>query len=174
MPALRLQDEGFRVVLYYRNPNIQPLGEYLRRREALQECAERLGAELVCDDESWDLPAWLSVQLPRINSPERCVWCCQSRLEAAFKKALELKAEVFSSSLLYSRYQPHEEIAARGRELQENGASAFLYRDFRKDWQKGIELSKLWGIYRQPYCGCVFSEAERYARKLSRIKMGGQ
>ena len=171
MPVLRLQDEGYRLVLYYRNPNIQPLSEYLRRREALHECSQRLGVELICDDDSWDLPGWVSEQLPRVHSKERCVWCCQSRLEAAWRKAVEIKAEAFSSSLLYSRYQPHEEIAARGRELEAGGASSFLYRDFRTDWQKGIELSKEWGIYRQAYCGCIFSEAERYAKKFARIKM---
>ena len=45
----------------------------------------------------------------------------------------------------------------------------FLYRDFREDWQAGIDISRAWGIYRQPYCGCVYSEAERYAKKLSRL-----
>lgn len=170
MPSLRLQDEGFDVVLWYMNPNIQPLSEYLRRREALLECAERLEARVICEDESWDLPAWLAMQLPRAHSRERCVWCCLSRLEAGWQKAADMGVEAFSSSLLYSRYQPHEEIAARGRELHERGLPTFLYRDFRKDWQKGIELSKMWGIYRQPYCGCIFSEAERYAKKFARIK----
>lgn len=170
MPVLRLQDEGFRVILWYMNPNIQPLSEYLHRREALLECAERLKIEALCCDESWDLTAWLAAQLPRANSRERCIWCCLSRLEAAWQKAGEMGSDAFSSSLLYSRYQPHEEIAARGMELQSCGLPSFVYRDFRTDWQKGIELSKLWGIYRQPYCGCIFSEAERYAKKFARIK----
>ena len=80
-----------------------------------------------------------------------------------------------SSSLLYSRYQPHDVIRAAG----EHAAAAedaplsegprFVYRDFRTDWQAGIDLSKEWGVYRQPYCGCVYSEAERYDKKLQRL-----
>ena len=46
----------------------------------------------------------------------------------------------------------------------------FVYRDFRKDWQTGIDRSKDWGLYRQPYCGCVYSEADRYRKKLERCK----
>lgn len=170
MPVLRLKEEGYEPVLWFMNPNIQPLSEYLRRREALCECAEKLEVELICEDDGWDMPGWLALQLPRVFSKERCVWCCQSRLDAAWQKALSLGIGAFSTSLLYSRYQPHEEIAEKGRELQSAGGPAFLYRDFRADWQKGIELSKDWGIYRQAYCGCVFSEAERYAKKFERVK----
>ena len=170
MPILRLQDEGYKIILWYMNPNIQPLSEYLRRREALLECAERLGVEALCADESWDLPAWLAEQLPRAQTKERCEWCCGSRLEAVSKKAVELGLAVFSSSLLYSRYQPHDVIAAKGYTLEKALGLEFIYRDFRVDWQKGIELSKDWGIYRQPYCGCIFSESERYAKKLEKAK----
>lgn len=173
MPSLRLQDEGYKLILCFINPNIQPLSEYLRRREALLECADRLGAEVICVDESWNLPEWLAMQLPRVNSPERCIWCCQSRLEAVWKMAVEMRVDAFSTSLLYSRYQPHDKIAEKGKVLAAKALPSFLYRDFRKDWQKGIELSKMWGIYRQPYCGCVFSESERYAKKFARIKNFG-
>ena len=57
MPVKRLQDEGFTVTAWYMNPNIQPLMEYLRRREAAEECAARLGIELICQDDTWDLVA---------------------------------------------------------------------------------------------------------------------
>ena len=91
-------------------------------------------------------------------------------MEASFIKARELGCTHVFSSLLYSRYQPHEAIRAAGERLaQEEGAPAFLYRDFRPYWQAGIDLSKEMDIYRQPYCGCVYSEAERYAKKLARL-----
>lgn len=170
MPVLRLLEEGFDIVLWYMNPNIHPLSEYLRRRDAICECAERLRVPLLCDDESWDLPGWLRIQLPRVEDENRCVWCCQSRLEAAAAKAAELGIKRFSSSLLYSRYQPHEQIAQKGRELEKSLGLTFIYRDFRENWQQGIDLSKAWNIYRQPYCGCVFSEVERYAKKFARVK----
>ena len=115
------------------------------------------------------LADWLKIQLPRVADASRCEWCCQSRLEAAALKAGELGFDAYTSSLLYSRYQPHEAIAAKGRDLSGNGGPEFIYRDFRVDWQEGIERSKDMGLYRQPYCGCVFSETERYGKKLARL-----
>lgn len=168
MPATRLCSAGFKVIAWFHNPNIQPLAEYLRRREAALECAARLDIEIIFDDE-WDLAGWLQGQLPRAKSAERCHWCCETRLDAAWAKAQELGVGHFSTSLLYSIYQPHEVIAARGHKLSTTDVK-FVYRDFREDWNEGIELSRKWGIYRQPYCGCVFSEAERYAKKLARVR----
>lgn len=167
MPALRLQDHGFEPVLWFHNPNIQPLAEYLRRREALGECADRLGVQVIYQDQAWNLPEWLAEQLPRAASPQRCEWCCQSRLKVCAAWAKENGYGFFSTTLLYSRYQPHNAIREAGERLGD-AKSGFVYEDFRKDWQKGIDLSREWGVYRQPYCGCVFSEAERYSKKLAR------
>ena len=168
MPALRLRDAGFAVTLWYRNPNIHPLAEYLRRREAVGECATRLGVPVIYDDAAWDIRAWLAAPGARKEPPARCEWCCGSRVRAAAAAAKALGFAYFTTSLLYSRYQPHEAIAAVGRQLTAGGGPAFVYGDFREDWQAGIDRSKEWGLYRQPYCGCIFSEAERYHRKLAR------
>lgn len=170
LPAESLAAEGFEVVLWFMNPNIQPLAEYLRRREGVAQVAERLGMPVEFDDEVWDLRAWLNWQLPHANLPDRCIRCCCQRLEAARNKAGELDCDFFSTSLLYSRYQPHEAMAAKGRQTGQSGGPEFVYRDFRQFWQEGIDRSIAWGIYRQPYCGCVFSEAERYAKKFARLK----
>lgn len=83
----------------------------------------------------------------------------------------------FTTSLLYSRHQQHEAIreigeavSASGDYAAENGhGAAFLYRDFRPCWQAGIDRSKEWGLYRQNYCACVFSEYERFERKLQKL-----
>lgn len=185
MPVSRLLDQGFAVTAWFMNPNIQPLAEYLRRREAAGQCAARLGVDILYADEAWDITAWLRAVAGRDAAPARCAFCCESRLAAAFAKARELGFAWVSTSLLYSRYQPHETIAAAGRRLtqeyaatpKDNGDSgrdkpAFLYRDFRPDWQAGIDRSRAWGLYRQPYCGCVYSEADRYRKKLARLAQG--
>jgi predicted adenine nucleotide alpha hydrolase (AANH) superfamily ATPase len=168
MPILRCRDEGFTVTAWFMNPNIHPLAEYLRRREAAREACIELGVELLCADEHWDITAWLRSAAGRDARPARCAFCCEGRIRATFAKARELNIPFFSSSLLYSRYQPHEIIAAAGWRLAEANPSgpAFVYRDFREDWQAGLERSKKLGLYRQPYCGCVYSEAERYAKRL--------
>ena len=104
------------------------------------------------------------------RSPRALRLLLRSRVEAAFAKAASLGFAWVSTSLLYSRYQPHEVIAAAGRRLAAPSGPGFVYRDFRTDWQAGIDRSKDWGLYRQPYCGCVYSEADRYRKKLERCK----
>lgn len=191
MPVQRLQEAGYAVTAWFMNPNIQPLSEYFRRREAAGECAERLGIPILYEDAPWDIVAWLRQVAGRDLPPERCHWCCTSRMEAAYAAARELGYAYFSSSLLYSRYQPHDAIAAAGFRLSgldvpavlpealpapaagaegaQTAGPRFVYQDFRTDWQAGIDASKAWGVYRQPYCGCVYSEAERYHKKWRRL-----
>ena len=175
MPALRLRDAGFAVTLWYMNPNIHPLMEYLRRREAVGECAARLGVPVLFEDAAWDVRAWLAAPEAQELPPTRCEWCCVSRVRGSAAAAKALGFAYFTTSLLYSRYQPHDVIAVEGRALAAAGGPAFVYADFREDWQAGIDRSKDWGLYRQPYCGCIFSEAERYHKKLARcIREAGQ
>lgn len=169
MPLRRLLDEGYTVTAWFMNPNIHPLTEYLRRREAAGECAAQLGVPIVYADATWDVTAWLRAVAGRDAPPERCAWCCASRLEAAFAAAAALGCAWVSSSLLYSRYQPHAAIKAAGERLGAAGGPGFVYRDFREDWQEGIDRSKEMGLYRQPYCGCIYSEAERYGKRLARL-----
>ena len=173
MPVQRLLEAGYAVTLWYMNPNIHPLMEYLRRREAVEECAERLNVPVLYVDDAWDVRDWLEAPETREQPPARCQWCCQSRLEAAASAAKALGFGWFSTSLLYSRYQPHAAIAAKGKDLTDAGGVQFVYGDFREDWQAGIDHAKAWGLYRQPYCGCIFSEAERYGKKLARCIMKG-
>jgi predicted adenine nucleotide alpha hydrolase (AANH) superfamily ATPase len=153
------------------NPNIQPLTEYLRRREAAQQACAELNVELLCADEEWDIAVWLRKAAGRDAKPARCAFCCENRINAAFVKAGELGMPFFSSSLLYSRHQPHKVIATAGLRLtwKNPGGPVFLYRDFREEWQAGIERSRELGLYRQSYCGCVYSEAERHAGRLAKL-----
>ena len=70
--------------------------------------------------------------------------------------------EAFTASLLYSRYQRHDEIRTLGEQIGSEYGVTFYYQDFRSGWQEGIRLSKEPGLYRQQYCGCIYSEKERY------------
>lgn len=168
-PVKILQEEGFSLLGWFMNPNIHPLAEYLRRRETAAECATRLGIKLLFEDE-WNIEEWFAAQLPYLHKKARCERCCEQRLEAAAQKASQLGISCFSTSLLYSRYQPHEYIKKVSYELGEKYGVRFVYRDFRDHWQQGIDISKAWELYRQPYCGCIFSEYERYQKKLARLK----
>ena len=99
----------------------------------------------------------------------RCLFCWRMRLRKTAELARELGYEAFSSSLLYSRYQNHEVIRKLGDSIAADLGIAFVYADFRPFWQEGIRISKEWGIYRQQYCGCIYSEYDRYARDFRRL-----
>ena len=135
--------------------------------------AERLGVPIIFADETWNITHWLRAVAGRDEPPARCAYCCESRMEAAFAFARQQGFAWVSSSLLYSRYQPHEIIKSAGERLAaQPDAPGFAYRDFRADWQEGIDRSKAMQLYRQPYCGCVYSEAERYHKQLVRCING--
>jgi len=84
------------------------------------------------------------------------------RLTAVAQRAQETGADAFTSTLLYSRYQNHAALKSLGERLAKEYGVSFYYRDFREGWQEGIEISIEMGLYRQPYCGCIYSEEERY------------
>lgn len=171
MPITRLREEGYAVTAYFMNPNIQPLAEYLRRREALAAVAEQMHFAVIWDDKAWNMTRWLADVAGKQDSPPaRCAYCYSTRLDASYAKAQALGFDAFSSSLLYSKYQQHEAIATHCAALAAQGKVDFVYRDFRTDWQEGIDRSRAMEIYRQPYCGCVYSEAERYAKKLLKLQ----
>lgn len=163
-PLTHLRQAGVEVTGLYFNPNIQPAMEYLRRRDALAQLAGILDFEVVYD--AYDPMGHLRASLA--DPAGRCPACWRMRLERTARQAVALGFSVFSTTLLYSRYQDHDAIRLLGRDVAARYGLTFYYQDFREYWDEGIELSKKWQLYRQPYCGCVLSELERYAKKLRR------
>jgi hypothetical protein len=160
--AQTLQAEGFEVTGLFYNPNIHPLQEYLRRREGVAEVAGRLGFPVIFKDDEYDPQTYFREVAWR--EANRCLICYGLRLQRALSIAKRGNFDAFTSTLLYSKKQRHEDIARLGADLAGAGKTAFLYRDFRAGWEEGIETSKAWGVYRQQYCGCLYSENERYQR----------
>lgn len=170
VPVLRLRAQGLAVTAFFMNPNIHPLAEYLRRRDAMAHVADTLELPVLWADNTWNIQQWLKdVAGTRDTAPERCAYCYSTRLAATCQTAQEHGFTAFSTSLLYSRYQAHAEIAAKGHSLAQENNIHFLYQDFRTGWQEGIDISKKLDIYRQPYCGCIYSEAERYMKSLQKF-----
>lgn len=149
---------------FYYNPNIHPLMEYVRRRDALTEVARRMGVETVCADGEYDPSVFLRQSVFR--EKDRCPACYALRLQRTAREAGARGFGAFSTTLLYSKYQNHEAIIAAGREAARIHGVEFFSQDFRTGWDEGVRLSKEWELYRQPYCGCIYSEYERYRRKL--------
>jgi len=170
MPVQMLRAEGFSVTGVFYNPNIHPLKEYLLRRAALLEAAERLKLPLLPEpaQTAWNLSQWLRAAPASADRTIRCRACYALRFEHVARRIERECFDAFTSSLLYSRRQAHTIIAEEGEKAARRFGTTFLYRDFRPAWQEGISLSKQWGLYRQQYCACMHSEAER-SKKIQRV-----
>ena len=158
-----LRDRGLEVTGLFYNPNIHPLTEYAKRRDGCLEVAERLGVRVIVKDDEYEPQAWFRAVAHRENN--RCFHCYALRMERTASIAKNGGFDHFTTTLLYSKYQKHDVIAGLGRDLA-TARTRFLYADFREGWQEGIDRSKAWEIYRQQYCGCLYSENERYKREL--------
>lgn len=160
-PLSSLRGEGAEVTGFFFNHNIHPYQEYARRRDAAQQMADLEGMPLVVRDE-YRLEEFLAAVAA--DPDRRCGYCYASRLDAVAAAAVAGGFDAFSSSLFYSRYQNHDLMRKKAEEASQKHGVAFLYRDFRPGWQEGIRRSKELALYRQQYCGCVYSEKERYYR----------
>ncbi|SDB47712.1 hypothetical protein SAMN05660653_02342 [Desulfonatronum thiosulfatophilum] len=167
IPVRELRCEGMDPDGLFYNPNIHGVSEYLKRRETLQETANRLNLPIICLDDEYDPRLFFRAVANRED--DRCPHCYRLRLERTFLFAREHGYSCVSTTLLYSKYQNREAILAVGRELQDRTGIRFLGRDFRQGWQEGIDLSKEWGLYRQLYCGCLYSEMDRRRNVLRRL-----
>lgn len=139
--------------------------EYQKRRDALREFTDKEGIPLF-EEDHYGLVGFLEQTLNNID--ERCDYCYRTRLEATALRAVQEGYPAFTTTLLYSRYQKHDRIIAICEELAARHSLDFFYQDWRTLWQEGIRLSKAAGMYRQQYCGCIFSEEERYREQVHR------
>ena len=161
-----LRTDGFDVTGFWYNPNIHPFTEYRSRRNCLREYAQTIALPLIERDEYALRPF---VRAVADDIAGRCVKCYEMRLSAAAQQAAEGGFDSFTSSLFISPYHNHElmrEVAERA--AAEHGVR-FLYRDFRPYFRAGQERARALGMYIQKYCGCVFSEEERYLKESRRI-----
>jgi len=160
-----LRDEGNTPQGFFFNPNIHPFKEFRRRLETLEDLASKTGI-VVEFEEQYGMREFLRAVV--FEEEKRCKTCYAMRLEATAIRAKETGADAFSSTLLYSRYQNHNLIREVGDKMAEKHNISFYYRDFREGWQTGIDMAVEYGLYRQPYCGCIYSEQERYDKKLKK------
>jgi len=169
-PLEQLREKGHEVVGYFFNPNIHPYQEYLRRLEALKQYSEKARVEVVYREE-YLLEEFLRNVSQRPE--ERCSYCYSVRLEATAQEAKKRGFDQFSTTLLQSTHQNHPLIKETAERIANEVGIPFYYEDFRQGWRRGVEVSKAMGLYRQQYCGCVYSEKERFAtsNKMSNEKV---
>lgn len=158
-PVRVLRERNHNVTGFFYNNNIHPYQEFKKRLDTVKEYAEKVELDVIYNEE-YLLREFLDNVA---KDPEkRCDYCYRSRLEQTAQYAADNGFEAFSSCLLYSRYQRHERIREFGERLALQYDLKFHYEDFRTGWQEGIETSKRMELYRQQYCGCIYSEMDRY------------
>lgn len=162
-----LREDGIEPHGFWYNPNIHPFTEYRQRRNTLQEYANTIGMPLELKDE-YALRPFVRAVCSDLDN--RCAYCYRCRLEAAAQYAAENGFSSFTTTLLISPYQNHELLVKTGEELGEQYGLQFLPRDFRPRFREGQQKARDLGLYIQKYCGCVFSEEERYVKPAKRIK----
>lgn len=158
-PYKHLIEKNKEIHLFWYNHNIHPYIEYNKRLLAVKEFAEAEKIPLIVKDE-YNLEKFLRDSAFRESL--RCNSCYYERLKYAVIIAKKGKFDAFTTTLLYSKYQNHKMIKEIGESLAKEYGIKFYYEDFREYWKEGIEISKSKNIYRQQYCGCIYSEYDRY------------
>ena len=156
-----LRTDGVEVTGFWYNPNIHPFTEYRARRDCLRAYAEEISLPLI---ERNDYALRPFVRAVAEDIAHRCVKCYEMRLFEAAKQAKEGGFDSFTSSLFISPYQNHELMAQVAQQAADSYGVEFLYRDFRPYFKDGQAFAREHGFYMQKYCGCVFSEEERYLK----------
>ena len=158
LAGLKTEPVAYAPVLFWGNPNVHPLIEWRRRLKAVKMLAERAQLPLIAD-ETYGLVEFCRAVHGHEAVPERCARCYALRLGRAATVAREAGCRVFTSTLVTSRHQDHALIRAAGEAAGAAEGVEFLYRDWRAA-EPDEDLVKM--LYHQQYCGCVFSEYDRF------------
>jgi predicted adenine nucleotide alpha hydrolase (AANH) superfamily ATPase len=162
-PVKLLREKEFHIMGFFYRHNIHPYTECLKRQETLKQYAEMADFRVI-----WQ-PGYELTEFIRnvvFRETNRCAYCYYDRLKTTALLARRGKFDYFTSTLLYSKFQQHDLIRSIGESLEKTSGVRFFYSDFREGWKEGIAESKRLALYRQEYCGCIYSEMERYYRPL--------
>ena len=157
----QFQEAGYQPTGWFYNPNIHPWQEQKARRESFELLMQQLALPYHTEA-GYPLEDWLKqvAQQPE----QRCEFCYRSRLEPAARLAAEKGFSCFSTTLLISPYQQHELIKALGEEYAQRYQVRFVYLDLRPRFRAGNAEARERGLYMQKYCGCIYSEKDRYVK----------
>ena len=161
----QLRAEGIEPVADWVIPISHPYQEYKARRDTLLAYAPTIGMELIVQE---DYGLREVCRLVAEDLDHRCGKCYRLRLEQTARYAAAHGFESFTSTLFVSPYQQHDRMAEIAARSGNKCGVEFLYRDFRLGFRGGQQQAwELW-LYMQKYCGCIFSEENRYAKQIAR------
>lgn len=161
VPVDALRSDGMEVMGFFYRHNIHPYSECLRRQDTLTGYAADIDLKVIYQ-KGYDLEGFL--RNVAFRESNRCTYCYHDRLRSTAMVAKRGKFDYFSTTLLYSKFQRHETIKSVGESVGKSIGVQFYYQDFRQGWKEGIETSRKLNMYRQPYCGCIYSEKERFCK----------
>lgn len=161
--TLSYLESRFDITLYFCNPNISPEDEFMYRLEELKRLVREMNLNTNVIEESYDpLPFYeLAKGLEELpERSERCQKCIAYRLRMAGAKAKQLGSDYFTTTLTISPHKDCTFINKCGAEISEECGVKYLFSDFKKHdgYKHSIELSKQYNLYRQNYCGCIYSK----------------
>lgn len=158
-PLDDLRSEGHEITAVFFNPNIHPYTEYLRRLDAFTVYTRENNVRVLTEDCREGMEEWL--REVAFRESQRCRICFNFRMDKIARLAEAKGFDAFSTTLLYSRFQNHELLKSVCEAVSEKYGIPFIYRDWRTGWNEGVRRYRKLGLYRQKYCGCVYSEKER-------------
>ena len=164
----KLREENIDVTGYWYNPNIHPYMEYKSRLDCLVQYSKDINLKVIYND-NYGLREFTRNVISNINN--RCSYCYTVRLNETAKYAKENGYDAFCTTLLISPYQKHEKIIEVGNALAEKYGIKFYYYDFRPYFREGQNKARSLGFYMQKYCGCIFSEEDRYEKQIEKNKI---
>jgi len=179
-----LRDNFWDPTAFFYNPNIHPEEEYKLRLQAQNIFCNKVKMPLIiygdyglnlfldnliqiqCQDPFEVVPEGTGTSAT--TKQERCAMCYEMRLEKVASFAQSNCYPFFTSTLLYSVYQDHELIRTIAEQKAHKYHVQFVYFDFRQFWEEGQAKARELELYRQKYCGCIFSKQEREAEKKAK------
>ena len=162
-PLEQLMAKGFEVSGYFYNPNIHPTEEYKKRRQAVQDFSASAGIDMIYPE--YGQPDFFFAIAGKLTPPLRCRACWALRLKMTARAAKENGFDAFSTTLLVSPYQDQELLKEIGEIIAKEEGVEFYYEDFRPGFRKAHNQARGKGLYMQKYCGCIYSQIERNAKK---------
>jgi predicted adenine nucleotide alpha hydrolase (AANH) superfamily ATPase len=161
------RSEDYEITGFWYNPNIHPYTEHRQRLESMKQLASQKSIPLIIV-EGYEMSEYFR----RVagHEEERCRHCFELRLMKTAETAREQGYDTFTTTLLISPHQKHELIKEIGWKVAEGKGVGFLYVDLRKRYSESRHITKPLDLYRQQYCGCVYSEWERYSEKQEKDK----
>jgi len=159
-PQQVLKTKGFEIQVFFYNPNIHPFGEYKNRLQALEKFSQGSDDKIIYAE--YDFQNFFRIVSNHELAPERCKLCWHMRLKKTAIFAKQNGFDFFSTTLMVSPYQDINSIKEIAQKISEEEKIKFYFEDFRPGFKKAHTQAKQEGIYCQKYCGCLYSERERY------------